>query len=310
MIAYIHTGHNQKDTMWLHLIRALRLPFAAASAFPFIFGSLIERLEFSAAKFALGLGSAVLLHLGANLINDYADSASGVDWQDRRYYNFFGGSKLIQEGIFSQKFFLAAAGVCFCLSAAFVLAVALLGRAPVTLLYYLFILLLGISYSAGPLRLSYRRFGEAAVFVLFGPAPVMGGYFIQTGVFPDMRSFLLSLPFGFLTASILFANEVPDYPEDLKGDKRTLVSLTGLRYAYLAYSFLVAMAFVAIGVCIAAGYLRQWALVSCAGLFPAFGAARLMRRHYGDKMKLVASSRLAIASQAVTGAFLIASLLL
>ncbi|MDD5255851.1 MAG: hypothetical protein PHR11_07380, partial [Candidatus Omnitrophica bacterium] len=64
------------------IVRALRLPFISASVLAFVFGSLIERRHFNVAGFFLGLAAAVGLHLGANLINDYADSRSGADWQD------------------------------------------------------------------------------------------------------------------------------------------------------------------------------------------------------------------------------------
>src|SRR5437763_501003 len=92
-----------------NLIRALRLPFFSASALPFVFGSLISWPVFNVATFCLGLVGAVSAHLSANLINDYADSLSKADWQDRAFYGFFGGSKLIQEGVFSEQLYLKLA---------------------------------------------------------------------------------------------------------------------------------------------------------------------------------------------------------
>ena len=99
-----------------NIIRALRLPFAAVSVLPFVFGSLLDWPYFDIPRFILGLIAAVGTHLGANLINDYADSKSGADWQDKRFFGFFGGSKLIQENVFSQRFYLNLALAFFALA--------------------------------------------------------------------------------------------------------------------------------------------------------------------------------------------------
>ncbi|MCX5701432.1 MAG: 1,4-dihydroxy-2-naphthoate octaprenyltransferase, partial [Candidatus Omnitrophica bacterium] len=66
-----------------NIIRALRLPFLFASVLPFVFGSLIQKHNFNLSGFLWGLIAVIGAHLSANLINDYADSKSGVDWQDR-----------------------------------------------------------------------------------------------------------------------------------------------------------------------------------------------------------------------------------
>ena len=61
----------------------------------------------------------------ANMLNDYADSGSGADAQDPRYFGFFGGTKLIQDKVFSEKFFLAAGVVLIALSLITLLALSL-----------------------------------------------------------------------------------------------------------------------------------------------------------------------------------------
>ena len=222
-------------SMITRIIRALRLPFISASVLPFVFGSLIKRQGFNLKGFLLGAIAVIAAHLSANLINDYADSKSGADWQDKNFYGFFGGSKLIQERVFSEGsylkgaiFFVAISGLCIIL-----LAINLKSLSP--LVYYSVIIFLSWSYSQKPLQLSYHKLGELMIFLLFGPVPVMGGYFIQTGVFPNLESFCLSLPFGFLTCAILYANEVPDYNDDLQVGKLTWVSLLGSSGAFLLY---------------------------------------------------------------------------
>lgn len=292
------------------LIRALRLPFITASVLPFVFGSLIFRQNFNLSAFLLGLIAVAAMHLSANLINDYADSKSGVDWQDKNFYKFFGGSKLIQEKILSEKFYLRLSVFFSLLAAVSVMALALILKSFLVIGMYLAILFLGWSYSTRPLSFSYHRFGELVIFFLFGPVPVMGGYFIQTGIFPDGRSFLLSLPFGFLTTAILFANEVPDWPQDKKVGKLTWVSITGEKKAFILYALLITGALVSVCFNVISGYLNPVALLCFLLFLPAVKATMVLKKDFQNKIKLMGSSKLTIVIQTSAGIILILGLLL
>ena len=250
------------------------------------------------------------MHLSANLINDYADSKSGVDWRDMSFYGFFGGSKLIQEGVFSEKFYrnLALFFAVVSLKAVIVLSVLLKSFSIIG--FYALILFLGWSYSTKPLKLAYRGLGEVVIFTLFGPALVMGGYFIQTKIFPSPQGFLLSLPFGFFTTAILFANEIPDFTQDKQSGKINWVSLLGERRSFLIYYLLVFLGFGAILLAIYRGYLGIIAILSFFFILPAIKAAQILRRHYADKEKLVASSKMTVAIQTWVSIFLILDLIL
>lgn len=293
-----------------NIVRALRLPFLSASILPFVFGSFIERQNFNPAGFVLGLIAASTTHLSSNLINDYADSKSGADWQDMNFYKFFGGSKLIQEKVFPEKFYLELAVFFVLLSAASVVLLALVLKTLSVIALYLVIIFLGWSYSAAPLKFSYRRIGEIFIFLLFGPCLVMGGYFIQTGIFPDLKSFILSLPFGLLTTNILFANEVPDFASDLKAGKRTWVSLTGTRDAYLLYLALMFSAFLAVAGGVFSGYMHGVALLSFIFMVPGSKAANILKNLHAQKNRLIESSKLTIMVQTMTCIVLIISILL
>ncbi len=296
--------------MFKNLIRALRLPFCTASILPFIFGSLLTPEELRAENFILGFFAVLFTHLSANLINDYADSRSGVDWQDKRFYGFFGGSKLIQEKVFSERFYLFASIICFFLAFLCVIILSITLRSIFIIVIYLIIIFLSASYSRKPLQFSYRRMGEVIIFLLFGPALVMGGYFIQTKIFPTLEGLILSLPFGFLTTAILFANEVPDFTEDTKAKKLTWVSITGPEKAYLCYSSLIACAFLSILLGIVLGYLNPIALISFIFILPAFKSAKILKKFFNDKSRLTESSKLTIAIQAFVSLILILGVIL
>ncbi|RJO64565.1 MAG: prenyltransferase [Candidatus Omnitrophota bacterium] len=288
-----------------YFVRALRLPFISASVLPFVFGSMVSFPHVKAFPFTLGLAVVVFTHLSANLINDYADSKYGADWQDLRFYGFFGGSKLIQEQIFSQRFYAKMSLLFFLCS---VLCAALLTiylRTPVVPICYGICMFLAWAYSYKPLLLSYRALGEVVIFITFGPALVMGGYFIQTGIFPSVNSFLLSAPMGLLVAAILFANEVPDYASDMKAGKHTLVALTGPAKAYMGYYALVFFVFFFILLNIAVGNLGAFSFFSLACILFALRAGHILKVHYNDKLRLIESSRLTIMLQTTVSLVLI-----
>jgi len=289
-------------------LRALRIPFITASLFPFIFGSLLG--FFSWLNFFLGLICTIATHLGANMINDYADSKSGADWQDKKFYGFFGGSKLIQEGIFSEKFYLKNAIFNFLLSLICITILALRFQNLSIIGYYLFILFLGFSYSHNPLKFSYRRLGELIIFILFGPALVMGAFFIQTQQFPTLKSFLLSLPFGLFTTAILFANEIPDYYDDLKAGKITLVNLFKPEKSFIFYYFLLAFGFLSIIISVLLGYLNWLALFSLVLIIVGYKAGIILKENHTDKARLVNSSKLSIILHSLASIILILSLIL
>jgi 1,4-dihydroxy-2-naphthoate octaprenyltransferase len=288
------------------LVRALRLPFILASVLPYLAGAWFRHEDFAFIPFLLGLIAVAATHLSANVINDYADSRSGVDWQDRKYYDgFFGGSKLIQAGVLSESFYLRAAVICAIAAGASILALALVLRSFLVLI--LFILILGLSwaYSEPPLRLSYRGFGETAIFLLFGPVPVLAGHFIQTGRVLALPALLLAIPFGLLTTAILTANEVPDYPQDAAAGKHTLIHWIRPQRAYLLYYYLTLGALLAIAINIAVGTLSKGAFLSWGLLLPIFVGAEILRQSYSDKTRLVMVAKLTIAVQAIAGLIII-----
>lgn len=292
-----------------NLVRALRLPFVAASILPFVAGSLLAGKNIDGMRFFLGLSAVIYVHLGANLLNDYADSKSGADSKDIRYFGFFGGSKLIQEGALKESFYLNTGLFFLAAAVSSIVVLASLMKSASILRYSALAVMLAVSYSCKPLQLSYRKLGEAVVFILFGPAAVMGGYFIQTGVFPDIKAFILSLPFGLLTTAILFANEVPDFSDDRSSGKHTLVSISGPYNAYSFYGALITLAFVSISANILFGVISPIAIASFLFIFMPLRASRIIKQFPEDKLKLLESSGLTIALQAILGVIMIIGVL-
>jgi 1,4-dihydroxy-2-naphthoate octaprenyltransferase len=283
----------------------LRLPFLSVSVLPYIFGGLIAAGRIDPAVFALGLFGVASAHLAANLANDYGDAQSGADDRDPTHYGFFGGAKLIQEGVLTPRFTAFWASV-FGLLALIVggAAVAVSGRVELLVLLAVGVGL-GLSYTLPPLKLGYRRLGEAAVFLLFGPVCVAAGAGLQGAPLSAPSVWLVSLPFGFLAASVLAANEVPDAMTDTAAGKETLVTALGPSRGHVIYSVLVAAAACAVGVSVAAGLLH-WAGLFIVALAPmAWKASAVLRERYDQKRALLAASGSAAAVHGAGGAVLI-----
>jgi len=293
-----------------YFIRALRLPFIQVSVLPFVFASLLYKTRFNFIAFLLGLGAVVLTHIGANLINDYADSKTGVDLLDKTFYGFFGGSKLIQEGIFTPGFYFKTAVACFIMAAFCVIFLGVVLYRPEVIFFYALILLLAWFYSVKPLAFSYHRAGEIIIFTLFGPVLVMGGYFIQTGIFPALESFMLSLPFGFMTTAILFVNEVPGFEEEKEKGKINWVSFTGADNAYLTYLILTFLVSAAVALNIIMGNLSSLSWLSLIFLSMAVKAAVILKKDFNRKTELIQASKLTIGMQLFISLVLITDALL
>ena len=145
-------------------IRAVRAPFLAGSLVPVIIGACLAFTEgyFSLYYFFLSMLGVASLHLAANLLNDYYD-ARGSDPINLHVTPYSGGSRVIQDEDLRASTVLRMS-ILF-LALALVSAVCLIraGRFLVVPLG-MFGIFAGWSYSAPPLQLMLRGWGEAIIF--------------------------------------------------------------------------------------------------------------------------------------------------
>ncbi len=235
------------------LVFAARPMFFPASVVPILLGTAWGvRItgELDAAAFVLATAAIVFVHAAVNVINDVYDDISGTDpINTGRVYPFTGGSRFIQNGIMDRSamrrlgfFLLAVAGLLGMALAALkgvvVIVLGLLGAA------------LGVAYSATPLQLSARGFGELAVGVGFGVLPVMGAAWLQSGAF-GLDTLLISLPLSCWVFNILLINEIPDAQADAAVGKRTLPVRMGLRGTWRLYLAANTLALLAVALAVA-----------------------------------------------------------
>jgi 1,4-dihydroxy-2-naphthoate octaprenyltransferase len=138
---------------------------------------------------------------------------------------------------------LNAAILCLAIGAGFGLAIVLLTRSA-------FVLAIGIvgivgawSYTAPPLKLAYRTFGELAIAFLFGILPVWTSYYIQTGSL-DLVPLIPALIAAILIFEVILANEFPDALTDSAAGKRTIVVYFGARWAAAVHTTAMAAVYV------------------------------------------------------------------
>ncbi len=212
------------------LFHATRPKFYPASVLPVIVGTAWGAHAAGAidvTAFVLALLATVLVHAGANVINDVGDDSGGTDRQnDGRIYPYTGGSQFIQREIIDSRG-MAGLGAGLLMLAALAGLALLILKGPVVLVFGAIGLLLAVVYSIGPLRLNSLGIGEAAVAIAFGVLPITGAAWLQSGII-NSDVIVFSLPVSMYVAAILLINEVPDLRADGATGKRTLPVRLGL----------------------------------------------------------------------------------
>ncbi|MBN1850594.1 MAG: prenyltransferase [Deltaproteobacteria bacterium] len=226
-------------------IKALRAPFLAGSVVPVIIGICLAFKEghFIFSFSWITIVGVAALHLGANLLNDFYD-AKGSDPINIRLTPFSGGSRVIQDGEFKAGTILVMAILFFALALASALWLAYAGRPLVFLIGFLG-LFAGWAYSAPPLQLMSRGWGEIAIFFAFGPLITLGAYYVMSGQL-TWQAFLVGFPQGFLITGVIWINQFPDYQADKEAGKRNLVVRLGLGASRYLYCLIMIFSFVTI----------------------------------------------------------------
>ncbi|MXW32868.1 MAG: 1,4-dihydroxy-2-naphthoate polyprenyltransferase [Rhodothermaceae bacterium] len=207
---------------WVLASRPKTLPVAIA---PVLVGS---AMAWDDGIFNIGIAlitvvCALLITIGTNLCNDYADFMSGVDTKDRK-----GPTRVTQAGLIAPHHVKVATIVVFSLATA--LGMILVYRSGWGILIIgLASILAGILYTAGPWPYGYKGLGDLFVLIFFGPVAVGGTYYVQTLEITS-SVIVIGLAPGLLSAAILTVNNIRDIAEDRKANKKTLVVRFGRKF--------------------------------------------------------------------------------
>jgi 1,4-dihydroxy-2-naphthoate polyprenyltransferase len=222
--------------------KMIRIHFLSSIIAPIILGTLLAvhlngKLE--VLNFLIVLIIGIGLHVATNVYNDIFDTIQGTDKVNVHRNESSGGSGVLLDNpeLMGRMFLLARSG----LIVAFVGTIALMPLIDKTLWLYLWGLYLLSAffskyYTAPPVKLSYRGWGEISVWFAFGPMAILIATVSQNlGLHPLV--WLLMPATGLSTSSILLAGQMIDLDADRAGGKHGVASRRGTRFTSVIYLF-------------------------------------------------------------------------
>lgn len=221
---------------------------------------------FSIPIFILAMVGLLIAHIAANMTNDWYDVKHGVDAnaptaEYRPHPLLFGelDKKTYKTAIFSLY------GVGLIIS----LYLTWLRGLPV--LYFSALgVILGVFYTADPVRLKHHSVGEVSVFLAYGPLMVGGAYYALTGVV-SLDAMMASVPIGLLVALVLLANNIRDREFDASVGISTLTTNKEEKQGIAYYKILLSSAYVATIVLIFTRILSPFSIIAFLTLRESYG---------------------------------------
>ncbi len=257
---------------FFHLSRPHFLVF---STLPYLLGLLVAWREGAPLDSRMawgGLAAQLLVQLSTAYINDYYDLPS--DRLNRRRTLLSGGSGELAAGLLAPRAALIAAAVCLGGAVGLGLLLTAWGMEPVSWTVLILAMLAAVFYTAPPLRLCWRGWGEVSAATVAALVVPQWAYSLQAGALGgDLVR--LGLPVLPLIAGMLLGIATPDLPADLQVGKRTLAVRAGAGRIAALYSLLViagdGLALLLLG--------QTGALIALVGLPVAAAAGLGLRRH-------------------------------
>jgi len=263
--------------IWLIALR----PFSfTASIVPAVFGGLLAitlrgrdgngDVRFDAIAFAVTVLGCIAVHAASNLVNDFFDHRTGIDQPE----NFGGVNVLVRKAMTPAELSREAA-IAFALALACGVYLTLhAGPAKWPLVALIaFGALSAYFYTAPPLALKNRGFGDAQVMLSFALAMVFGAYYVQSRTLSWLPA-IDALPIGLLVVDILHINNLRDLATDRAAGISTLAIALGDRGAKTLHHVYVAGAYATTLALIAAGLLPLWTLTAFASVPAALALGR------------------------------------
>lgn len=232
-------------------LQALRLQFYPMTWMAYSAGALLavhgER-RIDTRLYWLGYACAFAGEALTVFVNDWFDFSS--DERNRHAGPFTGGSRVLVDRLLTRRQFAAGIRVALFAALAFGAATVLLStQGALVALAFAALLLMGIGYTAPPLKLSWRGLGEADVGVSHSFGIVLFGFLVQGGSWSDPRPWLLAAPLCVSVWPAILLSGIPDYAADAAAGKRTLAVVFGVqRSLWLAAALACAAALLALWV--------------------------------------------------------------
>jgi 1,4-dihydroxy-2-naphthoate octaprenyltransferase len=230
--------------------------------------------RFDALAFLLVLVGLVAAHMISNLSNDYFGYKRGHDTPDspRMRYTVHP----LASGVLDSRT-LGTGLAILCAIGVGITAYFIVERGWTAVAFAAAGIALLFLYDAAPIPLKSIGLGEPAVFLVWGPLMIGGGYAMITDrVSAD--AFCASIPYGLGVMSILVGKHLDQIDFDARKQIRTLPVLIGERAALRLNLATVAFMYVAVAALIALGRLTPFAAIVAIALPRGLRAAQVMLR--------------------------------
>ncbi len=230
---------------WYWAVRPFTL---SASVVPVLVGSTLAIYHgaFSVWLFVLILLGSMLVQVGTNLVDEYADHA-----ETQSEGKVLAPYKVIARGLLTPRAVRLGAGVCFGIAAAIGVYLVFNTGWPLALIC-LASVAVAYGYSAGPLPLGTIGLGEPLVFIFMGPVMVLSTFYVHTHTL-TWPVVWLSVPIGCLVMAILVVNNLRDVDEDREHGKASMATIWGQRTAASVFCGLLIVAFGSVVMLVASG---------------------------------------------------------
>ncbi|NMC58596.1 MAG: prenyltransferase [Candidatus Methanofastidiosa archaeon] len=177
-------------------------------------------------NYLIGYLVLFLIELATVLTNEYYDFEA--DKLNKNVGRFTGGSRmLIENKISPREVRCSIAFVLFIIfiSSSYLFIITLFSNQVLFLL--LIGVILGVSYTAPPLKLSYRGLGELDVAFIHGFYVIFCGYVFQKGILDFQVIMPISIPIFFSSLAGVSLAGLPDIKSDIIVSKKSIAVLIG-----------------------------------------------------------------------------------
>jgi 1,4-dihydroxy-2-naphthoate octaprenyltransferase len=244
--------------------------------------AIYEGFEIDPVNLALIFTGALAAHISVNMLNEYHDYKTGLDFQTQRTA-FSGGSgtlpaypELAESVLFCGLLclvFTALIGLYFLSAIGWgVLPVGLSGM---LLVYF---------YSARITR--HPLLCLLAPGLGFGLFMISGAYYILSAHYSFAVLMTACIMF-FAVSNLLLLDQFPDLEPDRAADRLHLPILIGRKKSALVYAAFLAIAYVLLSLCIYLQFLPLYSLLGMLTLFLAIPAALIVLKFYDNVERLM-----------------------
>ncbi|MFQ6136600.1 MAG: 1,4-dihydroxy-2-naphthoate octaprenyltransferase [Candidatus Hydrothermarchaeales archaeon] len=293
-------------------IDAFRLKFLPQGVVPVLLGTAIAWSQdnvFYFGYFLLAFFGMMLVQFGLTMLNDWYDFVQGTDTSNTTEKNpYTGGSGVLVDGIIKPNEMITVIAI-FYIIAFFIASYFTIAIGPMVMYIALCGFFISIFYSLKPFQFAYRGLGELMMLLGYGPTITLGAYFVQAQRL-TWQVFLAGLIPGMLMWAMIIINEIPDYEEDSKANKRNLVVRFGREVGKKLYVGGLSIIYLFIILCVVWGVFPVPALLALLSIPFALKSVRYMRRYYLDVLEMAPANKEMVKVYSSTTLLLILGFLL